>query len=172
MSLEEQFISVLQGCSEKEFDKYYEIKNDNHCFVFKGVTFVTPIWYTIRDASKLWFWSPDGVNWMEVNTLIVTGGRWIGRIPAACNMCIIESLRKIDTTEAIEYLIRKLEKSVIIEDTNDRPECIICLDKTAIYLAQPCNHLLYCNKCFSNSMLCKLKCNVCNGSATFSRIFF
>jgi hypothetical protein len=171
MSLEEQFINILRGCDEKGFDKYYEVKNEYLCFVFKGVPFVTPIWYSIN-INLEWRWSPDGVHWMSIDNLIVTGGFWKNCKPARCNIYIIESLRNVDTANVTKYLITKKTPVLQVEDTNNRPECIVCLDKTAIYLAQPCNHLLYCNKCYSNLLISKSKCSICNGNAVFGRIFF
>lgn len=46
--------------------------------------------------------------------------------------------------------IRRLDKIITDSETNaEGHQCIVCKDKLAIYCADPCNHLLYCERCFT-----------------------
>lgn len=56
MLLEEQFVNnLLYG---HDLDKIFVVKKGVPCFVFTGVRFVTPIWYSIISSS--WHWTPSG----------------------------------------------------------------------------------------------------------------
>jgi hypothetical protein len=165
------FINTLQSGINEKLDTIYEVKDGVPSFVCKSyIWFITPVWYTIRHGK--WYWTADGSNWMSVNDMVVTGGKWKGCEPISSNQRIIKELRKISCAKASLYLAQKFGMLEKPEVRNDRPECVICLDNTAVYLAQPCNHLLYCSECYSSLSLCKTSCSVCRGDASFSKIFF
>lgn len=49
MALEEQFVdALLHG---KNLDTIFVVKEGVPCFVFTGVRFVTPIWYSVISSS-------------------------------------------------------------------------------------------------------------------------
>lgn len=105
---------------------------------------------------------------MPVSTLVVTGGFWKGCELANCNIYIINRLKILGHTAAEKWLSERQYK----KNATKAPDCIVCLDNFPIFLAQPCNHLLYCDICYSNSKLHTKKYPLCNIVVSFSRIFF
>ena len=70
----------------------------------------TPIYYRIRNdggKKKITEWSPDQVNWMELNNLIVLGGKWDGQQPTQRNQEIITSLNNVNGDSSVLFAAAK-----------------------------------------------------------------
>jgi len=57
---------------------------------------VSPIAFIYDIAGKTWTWSPDMINFMSVDTEIVTGGEYESQTPHQTNVKIIQALRDND----------------------------------------------------------------------------
>lgn len=52
------------------------------------------LWFRLRPGN-IWDWSPDGTNWMGLDTTVVRGGEYNGRSPTAENVKLIRALLAI-----------------------------------------------------------------------------
>lgn len=114
---------------------------------------------------------------------------FITKIEDIVNRCYEEGIELVDYYNIIQLLINNglsiekvnmLDKDKIClgmqyQDTiahNEKaPTCVICLEHMAILLAQPCNHLILCSKCYQQSRT--KECYICRKPiTTICRVYF
>ena len=88
---------ILKKCldvADNEVPPQLGSPDSSGIYTYDAGILATSLYYRYQDGS--WEWSPDKINWMSVNTIVVSGGEFDKEKPVQENQKLIRYLQKFN----------------------------------------------------------------------------